>query len=510
MARALDAWANPSSPHAEGRAARALLEEARATIAEVLGWRHDVIFTSGASEADRDRRGTRAGRSGGLIGATEHAIVPHAMGEASTIIPVGANGLIDEDALDAMLADGPALVAIQHVNNETGVIQPLDRIGAAHPRGRLAAACRLRAKRGQAAACPMPISSPSAATSSAARRASACCWSAIWRRSRPVGGQEKGYRRGTAGCAGGAGLRRGAGSAGRMTWRVWPSLRRSSRTASSSRGRRRDRAKTRRGSRRSAPIACRARRSASLLVQFDLAGIAVSAGSACSSGSMKASPVLAAMGVPGEIASALHPGQLRSVTRAKPTSTASSANGAGSPSAPRPRRHDLPRLSGDDAGRARSRRGDAAVDRGEVRQSAFAVALGQRGGGGDRGRARAGRTGDRPQGRERRLHRAARPRRSTGRSRARSRRRPDRPQPDHHRRDRACRGARHVRMAGRAGHRPDRPAGRQPDGLLDLDAPRARARRARTAGRGDAGQQRDRRHPADRRDCARWRTRPAR
>ena len=65
MARALDAWANPSSPHAEGRAARALLEEARATIAEALGWRHDVIFTSGASEAieiaARARDGRRAG-----------------------------------------------------------------------------------------------------------------------------------------------------------------------------------------------------------------------------------------------------------------------------------------------------------------------------------------------------------------------------------------------------------------------------------------------------------------
>ena len=51
MSRGFDAWANPSSPHEEGRKARALLEEARATIAEVLGWRHDVIFTSGASEA---------------------------------------------------------------------------------------------------------------------------------------------------------------------------------------------------------------------------------------------------------------------------------------------------------------------------------------------------------------------------------------------------------------------------------------------------------------------------
>ena len=51
MARGFDAWANPNSPHADGRSARALLEEARKTIAEALGWRHDVIFTSGASEA---------------------------------------------------------------------------------------------------------------------------------------------------------------------------------------------------------------------------------------------------------------------------------------------------------------------------------------------------------------------------------------------------------------------------------------------------------------------------
>src|SRR5206468_9186167 len=60
--------------------------------------------------------------------ATEHAIVPHAMGPRSKVIPVGSDGLIDEAALDALLGEGPALVAIQHVNNETGIIQPLDRL----------------------------------------------------------------------------------------------------------------------------------------------------------------------------------------------------------------------------------------------------------------------------------------------------------------------------------------------------------------------------------------------
>ena len=51
MAEALQHWANPSSPHADGRAARSALEEARTGIAEALGWRHDVILASGASEA---------------------------------------------------------------------------------------------------------------------------------------------------------------------------------------------------------------------------------------------------------------------------------------------------------------------------------------------------------------------------------------------------------------------------------------------------------------------------
>ncbi|HYC96302.1 MAG TPA: aminotransferase class V-fold PLP-dependent enzyme, partial [Sphingomicrobium sp.] len=124
LERGYDAWANPSSPHAEGRKARALLEEARATIAEVLGWRHDVIFTSGASEAIEI--GAARVRIGGRAhGATEHAIVPHAMGNRSKVIAVGTDGLIDDAALDAVLAYGPALIAIQMVNNETGILQPL-------------------------------------------------------------------------------------------------------------------------------------------------------------------------------------------------------------------------------------------------------------------------------------------------------------------------------------------------------------------------------------------------
>ena len=100
MAEAMEQWSNPSSPHAEGREARAVLEAARESIKRSLGWRHDVIFTSGASEAvgspPRERKS-----QGRLVGATEHAIVPHAMGASAGVIPVDADGLIDMDALAA-------------------------------------------------------------------------------------------------------------------------------------------------------------------------------------------------------------------------------------------------------------------------------------------------------------------------------------------------------------------------------------------------------------------------
>src|SRR5688572_9070800 len=71
MAVALEHWANPSSPHADGRAARAALEDARSRIAEALGWRHDVILTSGASEAI-SIAASRAKVPGRSRGPTEH------------------------------------------------------------------------------------------------------------------------------------------------------------------------------------------------------------------------------------------------------------------------------------------------------------------------------------------------------------------------------------------------------------------------------------------------------
>src|SRR5688500_4969172 len=92
MADALGRWANPSSPHADGRAARAELEKARASIADALGWRHDVIFTSGASEAIAIVA-ARAKAERRLVGATEHDSVIAAMGTGAEVIAVDADGL---------------------------------------------------------------------------------------------------------------------------------------------------------------------------------------------------------------------------------------------------------------------------------------------------------------------------------------------------------------------------------------------------------------------------------
>ena len=92
FAEALECWSNPNSPHSEGRECRAKLEAAREEIKQVLGWRHDLIFTSGASEAV-EIVGRRARVDGRAHGAVEHAIVPFAMGERSAAIAVDASGL---------------------------------------------------------------------------------------------------------------------------------------------------------------------------------------------------------------------------------------------------------------------------------------------------------------------------------------------------------------------------------------------------------------------------------
>jgi len=133
MLDALECAGNPSSIHAEGRAARKIVEDARETIAGAFGVKAaSVVFTSGGTEAANWL--LQPQDSGGLaFSAAEHACVLQGHGyapERVTVLPVSQDGTLDLDALDKALAPGTAL-AVQAANNETGVIQPLADIAAA-------------------------------------------------------------------------------------------------------------------------------------------------------------------------------------------------------------------------------------------------------------------------------------------------------------------------------------------------------------------------------------------
>lgn len=138
MTAALDLVGNPSSVHAEGRAARGLLEQARAQVAAAVGaLPRDVVFTSGGTEANELALtpGLRIGSEPVermLVSAVEHASVLSGgrfPAERVTQIQVTADGVLDLDHLRALLADGgPALVSVMLANNETGALQPIREV----------------------------------------------------------------------------------------------------------------------------------------------------------------------------------------------------------------------------------------------------------------------------------------------------------------------------------------------------------------------------------------------
>jgi cysteine desulfurase len=293
MLQAMDAVGNPSSVHAEGRAARAIVERARAQVAGLAGCEPDeVVFTSGATEAAF----LVAAQTGGFAApSVEHdCVFAHAVGE----IPVGGDGVHDPRRVPAAGA-----VAIQAANSETGVLQPLRaravgtpfltdatqalgkvefRLAATGATFALASAHKLGGPKGTGALIVsggMPLS--------------------------PVltgGGQEQGRRPGTENVVGIAGFGAAAEAARRDLERgVWE------RTAKL-----RDALEARlesaapdliivgRGAPRLPNTACFALPGwpgETQVMQLDLAGFAVSAGSACSSGKVeRTSRVLLAMG----------------------------------------------------------------------------------------------------------------------------------------------------------------------------------------------------------------------
>ena len=125
MLEAVELTGNPSSVHAAGRAARRVVERSRETLASRFGGRAgDLVFTSGATEANALAiHGLGAGRRV-IVGATEHAAVRDSA-PAATVLPVDRDGVADLDALTRLLAaGGPALVCLMLANNETGTLQP--------------------------------------------------------------------------------------------------------------------------------------------------------------------------------------------------------------------------------------------------------------------------------------------------------------------------------------------------------------------------------------------------
>ena len=293
VAAGMARWANPSSPHAAGRAARAALEAARAAIGAAYDWPGEVLLTSGASEslAIVLGRGTAMPR---IVSAVEHDAVIRAAPDAHRA-PVDGDGTVDADRLTPAMAGAPALVAIQWANSETGVIQPVAAL-AARVRG-AGGLVLLDAAQMPPGADPAAIAAADFVALSAHKHGGPPGTGALLVRDlaalSPTGGQERGYRPGTENLPGvlghAAALAEPADLARLVGLRA-----------------RLDDAIARSGGE---PVAAGARRypaiasyrlpgvaSATQLIRLDLAGFAVSAGSACASGGMKPSHVLAAMG----------------------------------------------------------------------------------------------------------------------------------------------------------------------------------------------------------------------
>ncbi|MEO8724441.1 MAG: aminotransferase class V-fold PLP-dependent enzyme [Sphingobium sp.] len=287
MMEAAGRWANPSSPHADGRAARAMLEDARGRIAGALGWQGTIIFTSGASEAIAIAL-SRAKAAPLLVSPVEHDAVLRCAGDAQRLVVDGDGVVVDQP-----IAQG-ALVVVQHVNNETGVIQPVADIAqAVHDAGGVlfvdcaqsAGKIDLPAQADMIAISAHKFGGPPGVGALLVRDLMLL---------HPSGGQEQGYRGGTENVPGVMAM-----AAALEASRAWleraSGLRRQLDAAIVAAGGEVVAAHVPRiatiASYQMPGVSARAQ-----LIQFDMAGIAVSAGAACSSGTLKTSPVLRAMG----------------------------------------------------------------------------------------------------------------------------------------------------------------------------------------------------------------------
>lgn len=293
-------WANPSSPHAEGRKARAALEDAREWIKTALGWSGEVIFTSGASEAaalalhhaDAEPR---------LVSAAEHDCILQAAPDAERL-PVLEDGQLDLAVLQEAIERERPLVAVQQVNSETGNAQVVDLIYqfVAKAGGILLSDCAQAAGKNTILPCDLAIVS---AHKFGGPIGIGALLVKDYAMLKPSGGQERGYRRGTENLPGVLGMAAALepSSGPYVSADVLEPLDQLAQEC-------RDIGGTWLSDRLSDPtpyiraIAMPNMSATAQVMRFDMAGISVSQGSACSSGTMKTSRVLEAMQVEPEVA----------------------------------------------------------------------------------------------------------------------------------------------------------------------------------------------------------------
>ena len=326
FAAALSRVGNPSSVHAEGRAARALIEAAREQVAVLVGARAgDVFFTASGTEANMlaltpaiETADEKRPRSRLYLSAIEHASVrtggrfPR---ETVEELPVGPDGRVDLAALAAAIAKTPRpLVSLMLANNETGIVQPVAEAAViVHAAGGL-----IHVDAVQAAGripCDMAALGADLLTLSAHKIGGAKGAGALIRAREDIhfpeplirgGGQERGLRAGTENVAGIAAF--GAAAAAALACRH-------SEAAHMARLRNQLEAGLQaatpevtvfgRGVVERLPnttlLALPGIKAETAVIAFDLEGIAVSSGAACSSGKVQPSHVLAAMGVSGPL-----------------------------------------------------------------------------------------------------------------------------------------------------------------------------------------------------------------
>ncbi len=293
-------WANPSSPHAAGRKARSLLEDARDRLREAVGWDGEVIFTSGASEAAALAL-QHANARARLVSTVEHDCMLQAAPDAERL-PVRSDGALDLEVLSEAVQRERPLVAVQQVNSETGNRQDLSAIaGIVHQAGGL-----LLADCAQGAG-KMPLPPCDMAIVSAHKFGGPIGVGALlvkdYAMLAPSGGQERGYRRGTENMPGALGMVAALEGLGEpfLDPHILAPLNELA-----------EHCRTLGGTWLSDPLsdptpyiramAMPDMSATAQVMRLDMAGIAVSQGSACSSGTMKTSRVLEAMQVEPEIA----------------------------------------------------------------------------------------------------------------------------------------------------------------------------------------------------------------